>query len=199
MKGATKSGEGMRARRACGFTLAETAATVAVIGVVAAVALPFYSGFLKDTHLDNAAEEVESAFIYARTTAIRTGLPCRITFDVETDSMIVERIVPDPAVLDTNRTYLTRAEAQTRFYTPAEHPLRPDRSYRVPFPSVPRFGGAEIAGADFDGADTVAFDPFGNASATGFVRVALGGDTVVVGLLEWGGEIKELEKIIAKD
>ena len=181
-----------------GFTLVEAAATVSVIAVVAAVVLPFYSGFLKETRLNAAADEAENALAYARDMAIRSGLRCRVTFDEETDSLLVERLVRDEAVMDTTRTYVTRGEALARTYVAAEHPIRPDRSYRLFFPAVRRFEGAEIAESDFDGADTVSFDAYGHASATGFVKIALGGDTVAVGVGEFGEKLEKIEQMMDK-
>lgn len=171
-----------------GFTLVEAVATTAVIAVVAAAVLPLYSGFLKESRLRAAREEAVNALVYARDTAVRTGLPCRVVFDAESDSLLVERLAHVGAVWDTTRTTLTRAEALSRIYRPAIHPLRPDRAYRVHYRSDRRFGGAEIARADFAGSDTLSFDALGHASASGTVTFALGGETAGVRVTAFGDE-----------
>jgi len=46
-------------KKANGFTLFEVIFAVAIIGILAAIALPSYSEYIKQTHLNNAAQKAE--------------------------------------------------------------------------------------------------------------------------------------------
>jgi len=46
-------------KKANGFTLFEVIFAVAIIGILAAIAIPSYSEYIKQTHLNNAAQKAE--------------------------------------------------------------------------------------------------------------------------------------------
>ena len=64
-----------------GFSLIELMTTIAILGVVAAIAVPGFLQWLPNYYLKSAARDLRSAFQLARITAIKSGANCTITFN----------------------------------------------------------------------------------------------------------------------
>jgi prepilin-type N-terminal cleavage/methylation domain-containing protein len=59
-----------RTRQTAGYTLAEMMIVVSIIGILTAVALPAFSGYLRRTRLDGTRNQLISDIYYARSLAI---------------------------------------------------------------------------------------------------------------------------------
>ncbi|HOJ13194.1 MAG TPA: GspH/FimT family pseudopilin [Deltaproteobacteria bacterium] len=88
-----------------GLTLMEVMVVVAIIGILASLAIPNFSGWMAKRRLDSTAREVFTDFQRARSEAITRGRSVSIVFDDGADSYLVrdsagEVIVPEKGMPD---------------------------------------------------------------------------------------------------
>ncbi|MDK4630888.1 pilus assembly FimT family protein [Kingella kingae] len=65
-----------------GFTLIELMVTVAIMGIMAAIAFPSMSNFIGNTRLTNRSQQVANIFRFAKSESVRMGVPvvvCGVT------------------------------------------------------------------------------------------------------------------------
>ncbi|HEX4859019.1 MAG TPA: GspH/FimT family pseudopilin [Usitatibacteraceae bacterium] len=70
---ALRAPDGAGARAASGFTLLEVMIVLAVVGILAAVAVPNFSAFVKSSRLRSATSGLYEAMVLARSEAIKRG------------------------------------------------------------------------------------------------------------------------------
>ncbi|WP_019626001.1 GspH/FimT family pseudopilin [Thioalkalivibrio sp. ALJT] len=61
-----------------GFTLVELMVTIAVFAVLASIAVPSFRFIIENNRVTTAANELTTAFNYARSEAVRRGLPVSV-------------------------------------------------------------------------------------------------------------------------
>jgi len=67
-------------QRRAGFTLIELMITLAVLGVLAAIAAPSFSDILERRKLNGAGEALFASLLFAKTEAIKRNAPVRVSF-----------------------------------------------------------------------------------------------------------------------
>lgn len=83
---ASVAGDPGVARGANGFSLVETVVTIAVIGVLAAIAFPSLRGLLPRVRLENNTRTLANELILARKQAIAQSLDYSVVFDTVAES-----------------------------------------------------------------------------------------------------------------
>lgn len=73
----------MNSSRQCGVTLIEVLTAVAVIGIIAAIAVPSYQETIERNRLKQAAESLLADTMYARTEAIKRSTDLSMTIDAD--------------------------------------------------------------------------------------------------------------------
>ncbi len=76
-----------------GFSLAEVMTVIAIIGIVSAIAVPGFVGWLPDYYLKSAARDLRAGFQLAKITAIKSGRNCTITFNQPVDGDTYDYVI----------------------------------------------------------------------------------------------------------
>ena len=76
-----------------GFSLAEVMTVIAIIGIVSAIAVPGFLGWLPDYYLKSAVRDLRAGFQLAKITAIKSGRNCTITFNQPVDGDTYDYVI----------------------------------------------------------------------------------------------------------
>lgn len=85
-------------RRAAGFTLMEIIVVVAIIGMAAAVAIPFFSKLSRRQRLISSAHEIQSSLMAARVRAVNYNRAVNLTITEATGSESLHKLQADPVI-----------------------------------------------------------------------------------------------------
>lgn len=104
-----------------GYSLTEILVVVIIIGILAAIAIPNFGGWLTKWRVIEGFETVKSAVKEAQKQAIRRGRRCRIQIDAVARTITIK--APDPygsyeGCLLSDRSLPTGVEIKTNYSTP---------------------------------------------------------------------------------
>jgi len=150
-----------------GFTLAELLLVIVLLGIMASVAMTTFgraSGTLK---LDEAAQEIQTAFRYARHQSIKTDVPTSQKFGLWFT-------LPQGGA-DNGNWFKTVKGNGTPTPDVIIHPLD-KKDYAVDFDNSGYFSGITLSGVSLDVNDQLYFDRRGTPSVGGTVTIQYAGD-----------------------
>lgn len=161
-----------------GFTFLEVIVVVLVLGLVAALGTPTLVGSLAYAELDAAANEVAAALRNARSSAIASGRPAKVTISVNLDTVTVERweLSTLDEILDPTNATLPEATVESASaFVPMKHPMESARDYVIQFDQYTLLDATDIISATFAGNAYVEYSALGEPSAAGSVVLRTGG------------------------
>lgn len=138
--------------------------TLVIMGMIAAVAAPRYSGFISQQRLDAAARRIMADIALAQHRARITGTNHKVKFWLSTDRYRL------PGMLDPDRSSL---------------------GYEVRLSEEPY--GIAIDSVDLGGGDTVTFDAFGVPDCGGTITIRLGSRQTTIAVDAETGRTSVLE------
>ena len=112
-------------RQIAGFTLLEVAMVLTIIGILSAIAVPRYVGFVTGQRADAAARRITIDLAMAQQNARVTSQSRTVSFDVGLDKYEMPGI-PDPENAGSDYTVYLAKEPYTATITEAEFDASPD-------------------------------------------------------------------------
>jgi len=166
---------GRRARGGrAGFTLTELMITVAIFGIMSAVAMPLLGRALERYRLGMAIREVERELQTARVKAVAANRPIQVLFDCPVAGQFRRvEVLSEPGVPDARDNQLTRCDATTFPYPAADtDPVtRPNNDGPLHY-LVPGIAFTGVSGIEFHSDGTAFSDAAGGTIAWSTIPVA---------------------------
>jgi hypothetical protein len=144
---------------------------------------------LVEFRLSAAAEEIITAVEYAQASAVASGGRTRVSFDVASDKVLVERAVRVSPFGSFEDAELNAATVETTTFVAMENPWNRGSDYVLSSASLAWFESVDIASADFEGDTRVVFDAWGTPSSGGTVNLASERKSVALTLDPLAGRI----------
>ena len=139
-----------------GFTVIELMVVVVILAIAALTAIPMMSS-ASSMQIRSAANLIMADLEYAKSMAITRGQNYSVEFDVASNSYSIKK---DGIVI--------------------EHPVKKGFSYVVSFPSESRLSMVVLTNVNFNGNQSVTFDPLGSPDNGGMVRIQAGNTTATI-------------------
>lgn len=184
----TFCGKDMNDKHSQGITLIETMIILLILGVMLTISFPTLKGATEESRLSGAVDEVVTALVYARITAMGSGASTRVTIDDSNNSILVEQFRPDVDLLGTE-TELNESEVEGGDFYTMGHPMNKGMDYETIMGNEERFSSVDILSSIFGSGNNVVFDASGVPSSGGSVTIKCGDFQTIVNLDPINGKI----------
>lgn len=179
-----------------GFTILELVIVVLIVGIVVMLGMPQLTASITDARLNAVISEIATAVEFAQLSAMSSGRACRLTFDADTETFLVEQLVykKKANILDVASKTLAEAFVESSSeYMVMEYPMKPGTNYSVDFTSSDWFGGIDIVAVVYSTGSDLVFDESGSPSCQMKMAVGYGGRQVVLYVAPLTGEVTTSE------
>jgi type II secretory pathway pseudopilin PulG len=170
---------GLRYARS-GFTLVDIMIVVILMGIIIAITVPTFDSAVADAKLKAVASEIITAFEYAQSINMNTGVWTVFKVLPATDEIIVKKDDIGISLITDLNSEIDEAVLESGSYTTVPHPLKKGSDYRIKLADEGWFGGVDITKVNLDPKNNVVFREMGTPNIDGDITIKYGKREIIL-------------------